>query len=321
MRGVVALTGATGFIGKTVMRRLVGAGRRVRALYRQPLPPRSCAGDGAVEWVRGSLEDRDSLERLLDGVEAVVHCAGRVRGVDGSHFNGVNIDGVARLVHAARQVHGSPRFLAVSSLAAREPHLSPYAASKLGGERVLAAESGSLSWVALRPPAVYGPGDREIAPVLKMMVRGIAPAVAPQSARFSMIFVEDLVEAMIALLEQPVWKGQCFELHDGQPGGYCWADVIRTVSRITGRPVLALGVPRIVLRSLARMNVVGARLFGYAPMLTPGKVHELIHPDWTCTNENLSRETGWTPRTFLPDGLRQTLACLSPGYGQTAPLN
>ncbi|MFO7494564.1 MAG: NAD-dependent epimerase/dehydratase family protein [Desulfobacterales bacterium] len=312
----VALTGATGFIGATVMQRLLQAGCRVRALYRisgrHDHPPQN-----PVVWVPGCLEDTDSLARLMTGADAVVHCAGRVRGVDEKAFNLVNGDGVARLVRAAGRLHPAPRILSLSSLAAREPHVSPYAASKRLGEQLLSAGAARLSWVVLRPPVVYGPGDRETAPLLRWMSRGIAPLVADEKTRFSMIFAEDLAEAVIALLQQPVWKGQVFELHDGHRGGYCWREVIETVSRVTGRPVRGFRLPRILVRSLAGLNLRAARALGYAPMLTPGKVRELTHSDWTADNAAICRKTGWAPVTPLQEGMRRTLACLATGSKAT----
>ena len=306
----VALTGATGFIGATVMRRLLQAGFAVRALYRPAGRPQR-RRQNAVVWVPGCLEDTDSLTRLLTGADAVVHCAGRVRGVNEQEFNLVNVAGLVRLVRSAGRIHPAPRILSISSLAARAPHVSPYAASKRLGEEVLAAEAAPLSWVVLRPPVVYGPGDRETAPLLRWMSRGIAPLVAGEGTRFSMIFAEDLAEAVVALLMLPAWQGQILELHDGRRGGYCWREVIEAVSRVTGRTVRAISLPRPLVRSVADLNLRAGRAFGYAPMLTPGKVRELGHADWTADNAAICRQTGWAPRITLAQGMRRTLACLA----------
>jgi nucleoside-diphosphate-sugar epimerase len=303
----VALTGATGFIGATVMQCLLQAGFAVRALYRPAGRP-DRGSQNAVAWVPGCLEDTDSLTRLLTGVDAVVNCAGRVRGVDDREFHLVNVAGLERLVRAAGRIHPTPRLLSISSLAAREPQVSPYAASKRRGEEVLAAQAGRLSWVVLRPPVVYGPGDRETVPLLRWMARGIAPLVAGERTRFSMIFSEDLAEAVVTLLMLPAWRGQIFELHDGRRGGYCWAEVIEAVSRVTGRAVRGIRLPPTLVRSVADLNLMAGRAFGYAPMLTPGKVRELSHADWTADNAAICRQTGWAPRITLPQGVRRTLA-------------
>lgn len=306
MPRVIALTGATGFIGAAVMKRLRSAGFRVRALYRASnTSPR--VQDRSVRWIQGSLEDVGSLERLLRGAEGIIHCAGTVRGAEWRQFKTVNTDGVARMVQAARRMHPSPRFLLLSSLAAREPKLSYYAASKHLGEAILKTQGGGLEWAALRPPAVYGPGDREIAPLLKLMCKGLAPQATPLNAKFSMIYIDDLAGAIVALMEKTNWKGSIFELHDGRPGGYDWSEVVQTVSRVIKRPIYRFRLPHLLIRSIAVLNLGAARVAGYAPMLSPGKVRELEHKDWTCDNNSIIKAAGWHPRTPLGEGIKKTL--------------
>ena len=306
MSRTIALTGATGFIGSAVARRLCTEGWQVRALVR-PSSDRARLYGTDVDWVAGRLEDVESLRRLMRGAHAVVHCAGAVRGASRAHFNRVNADGVSRLVHAATHGQAVPRFLLISSLAAREPHLSPYAASKRLGERALVEGAGEMSWAALRPAAVYGPGDRELLPLFRWMSRGIAPVLRVAHARFSLLYVEDLAEAMVKWLDNGGGRRQPFELHDGHPGGYTWSDVIETVARFYGRKPFQLQVPASLLQMLARVNVTAARVLGYAPMLTPGKVRELRHSNWVCDNGPLSHEIGWSPHISLEEGLRRTL--------------
>lgn len=302
----IALTGATGFIGSALVRRLEAAGWQIQALVRPTSMGRRQAAD-STQWVQGDLENLDSLRNLVDGVDTIVHCAGVVRGGSRVHFNRINVDGVARLVQVATEQHRVPRFLLISSLAARVPHLSPYAASKRQGEDVLAKGAGAMAWAALRPPAVYGPGDKELLPLFRWIGRGIAPILGSRSARFSLLYVEDLAEAVIQWLNSESSERQTFELHDGHQNGYTWSDVVNTVSRLYDRSVLRVQVPVVLLRSLAAVNIIGARLFGYAPMLTFGKIREFRHPDWVCDNSALSRETGWAPCISLEEGLRRTL--------------
>ena len=149
-----------------------------------------------IDWIEGALEDVDSLRRLVRGADAVVHCAGAVRGATQAHFDRLNVDGVARLVRAAVEQHPLPRFLFISSLAAREPGLSHYAGSKRRAETVLADQAGNMSWVVLRPPAVYGPGDKETLPLWRWMARGFAFVLGSGQTRFSMLYVDDLSAAI-----------------------------------------------------------------------------------------------------------------------------
>jgi nucleoside-diphosphate-sugar epimerase len=303
---VVAVTGGTGFIGGALVRRLVNSGWRIRVLVRSTSARGRLAGV-AADLVTGDLEDLDSLRRFVYQAEAVVHCAGAVRGASQAYFDRVNVEGVARLVHAASGEHPPPRFLLISSLAAREPHLSAYAASKHRGEEALAAGGGTVPWVVLRPPAVYGPGDRELLPLFRWMERGIAPILGAANSRFSLLYVEDLAEAVLRWLVSGTAAHRTFELDDGRPGGYTWAEVADIIGSLHSRSVIPVRVPLLFLRGLAALNLAAARVIGYNPILTPGKVRELRHPNWVCDNAAFTGATGWSPKVSLEGGLRLTL--------------
>jgi len=306
MPGVIALTGATGFIGAAVAHRLKAANCRIRALVRSTSRRNRLAGLDAC-WVHGDLDDLESLRCLVRGAEAVVHCAGAVRGVCPEDFLRVNRYGVARIVQAASEQQPAPPFLLISSVAAREPNLSSYAASKRQGEEELAAGAGKMRWAVLRPPAVYGPGDKELLPLFRWMYRGLAPALGPNDGRFSLLYVDDLAEAVVRWLASGCSPQGVFELHDGKPNGYGWNDLADTIARLRGRGVYRVSVPPRILQLLARVNVVVSRATGSAPMLTPGKARELRHPNWLCDNTPLSRELRWTPLVSLEEGLGRTL--------------
>lgn len=318
MRGVIALTGATGFIGSVIARKLVEEGWCVRALIRPPSSSARLAGT-TVQWVQGTFEDLDSLERLVGDADVVVHCAGAVRGITEADFYQANVEAVARLAHLASSRNPAPRFLLISSLAAREPNLSPYAASKRMGEIALTKVGDRLTWTALRPPAVYGPGDREMLPLLRLMLRGIAPVVGGNDARFSMLYVDDLAEAVVKWLASDSRENRVFELDDGHPSGYSWREVVETVERLRGKGVVRVRVPGPVLNLAARLNTLAASVIGYRPMLTLGKVRELRHPDWVCDNSIYCRVANWAPTVRLEEGLRYTLGLsASPAIGTRA---
>jgi nucleoside-diphosphate-sugar epimerase len=307
MSRTVALTGATGFIGSRLARILRQAGWQVRALVR-PLTGTGRLADLNVTWVTGTLEDSQSLTALVTGADAVVHCAGAVRGAKEADFRRVNVTGVERIVTAARRQSPAPHFLLISSLAAREPQLSAYAASKRDGERALQNQAGTMPWVILRPPAVYGPGDREILPMFRWMMRGIAFFTGPGSARFSLLYVDDLATAVACLLEQrDNVRGATFELHDGRQDGYSWNDIVSTVRELRRSPVIRVRVPLLWLKLAAALNEGIARLFSLSPMLTLGKIRELSHPDWVASNQAIYLATGWQPSVPLEQGLCRTL--------------
>jgi 2-alkyl-3-oxoalkanoate reductase len=306
MRQSIAITGATGFVGGVLLKRLASTDWQIRALVRpDSLHKRPSQGD--PEWVPGDLEDMDSLRRLVAGVDAVVHCAGAVRGATRLEFEGINVDGLARLVSAARAQHPEPRFFLISSLAAREPHLSHYSASKRKGEKTLALNAGQMPWVIFRPPAIYGPGDRELLLLFRWMCRGIAPVIGSPEKRLSLLYVEDLAEAIVCYLRRGMDWGRSYEVHDGHAGGYSWEDIIDAVARMNGRKIYRIKIPVSLVRLAATLNLTTARMCGRTPMLTPGKVRELIHPNWVGDNTALTRDTGWLPQVSLDEGLKKTL--------------
>ena len=309
----VALTGATGFIGAALLRRLIAGGCSVRALYR-PRAGRTPATHPGVVWVEGDLGDERSLRHFVTDAEAIVHCAGAVRGTDAAGFDRINAEGTRRLVDVATSLSAPPRFLLMSSLAARMPQLSAYAASKRKAELALESAAANVRWTVLRPPAVYGPGDRELLPLFRLVARGFAPLPAGAGGRFSLIYVDDLASAVMRWLECGQGHFRAFELDDGHAGGYDWDTVLAAAARAlrSGAPVRRLSIPLRALELAAAANVAAARLLGYAPMLTPGKVREITHPDWLCDSHDFAAVTGWQASVRLEDGVAR-------GYGRKTP--
>lgn len=310
MASTLALTGGTGFIGRALARQLADNGWHVRALCRPESWNRTFALTG-VNWIQGSLEDEASLHRLLNGADAAIHCAGNIRGMARADFDRTNVRGTQTLVHAATR-QAVPRLLLLSSLAAREPSLSHYAASKREGERVLAEKGGEMAWTIFRPPAVYGPEDRALRPLFQWFERGIAPIPAHSQGRFSVIYIDDLLEAVIASLPCPATHYRTFALHDGRTNGYNWEQLTEIAASLCGRPVRRLHIPLTVLHTIAAMSITLSRIRRHPPMLSPGKVRELIHPNWVCDNTALTQATGWEPRIPLEAGLQRTMGWPNP---------
>ncbi len=304
MNSRVAVTGATGFIGRHLVESLLAAGFDVRALSRRP--------DGAglpapAAVVGGTLEDQASLQELVEGCHAVVHCAGLIKAARSDDLDRVNAAGTSLLAEVCGRQEAPPRIVFLSSLAAREPALSGYAASKNRAEQALAAHGAALNWVALRPPAVYGPGDRETLRLFRFMKRGFLPVPRVAKARVSLIYVTDLCEAIVALLSAEVESGSRLEIRDARGAGYSWAEIAEAGERFLGRRVTCVSVPRIMMRLVAGIDSGLARIAGRAPTMAPEKVNELYHDDWVCRDNVVADLTGWQPRVELDEGMRLTL--------------
>jgi nucleoside-diphosphate-sugar epimerase len=304
LQRLVAVTGATGFVGPHLVRALAGHGWTVRLLVRRWSPLPDLAGVQA-ELVLGDLADERALGDLVDGVEAVVHAAGLIKARTAADFMAVNRDGTALLSRLAP----AARFLLLSSLAAREPGLSPYAASKRAAEEVLTSRSGP--WLAVRAPAVYGPGDRETLAYFKAVDRGWAPRPRVEGPRLSLIHVGDLAEALARSLE----SGQppsVYEVDDGQAGGHGYDDMARAAGLALnggapGRQPRTLAVPRPVLAAVGAWNELRQSLGGAPQILTAGKVAEMFHPDWTIHDRRLAEATGFSARYDLQRGFADTV--------------
>lgn len=305
MKGVVALTGATGFIGRALLPALVAADWKVKALVRRPDPELEAEG---AELITGSLERESSLRDLIAGADVVVHLAGAIKARSRAEFQEINAAGTAGLVATAAAAARKPRFLLVSSLAAREPGLSDYGASKRQAEAEMARHGAGLEWVALRPPAVYGPGDRATLTLFRQFSRGQAFLPRPPDKRVSLLYVEDLVEAVLHLLQRSGWQGEVIELDDGRPEGYAWTDLAAIASAHLDRPVAMRTIPRGLLWLPALANEVLSPLLGRAPMLTRGKLRELFHQDWVSRRQTGSPLNGWQGKVTFEQGFPRTMA-------------
>lgn len=297
----VLVTGATGFIGQRLVRTLLHKGLNVRVLVRPDKSPDSRMPD-VCEQVPASLTDVDSLTTVVARSSAVIYCAGSVRGRSLADFKTANIEGVRAMLEALEQTGNTAPLLLLSSLAASRPELSDYARSKFEGEQLL-QDRTSLNWTIIRPPAVYGPGDREMLPILKMARKGLLAHAGPVDQRLSLLHVDDLVNAIVTWLSAPEkCQHQIYAIDDGTAGGYSWSNIGEAVS---DKQIRLIPVPRLLLKTVAHLNLQLAKIFDYAPMLSPGKVRELVQADWLCDNSSFTEATGWTPELNLEQGAEQ----------------
>lgn len=302
---LVALTGASGFIGRHLVTELSLAGCRLRLLLRRE-PLVSHWRGRAPQVVAGSLDDPGALARLVEGADAIVHLAGLIKAAKSSQFFSVNRDASARLASTARQLAPHAQFLLVSSLAAREPTLSDYAASKRGAEDAVLATLGARA-VVLRPPAVYGPGDPETLRFFQLARLPRIPLLGGSDARIAMIHVQDLSRLIVGLLQS--WPdGQVLSAADGRPAGYRWAELLGSAALAVGNTTPRfIKVPQGMLGGVAMLGDL-ARTMGSASMLNSQKLRELRHPDWSISPKERARPIGWAARFDLDAGFADAVA-------------
>ena len=284
----LAVTGGTGFVGQRLLKLAIDQGHRVRALTRRAQPAQK-----GVDWVSGDLA---GCGGLCDGVDAVIHVAGVINARTPAEFNAGNVEGTRVMLNAA-QAAGVPRFIHVSSLAAREPSLSGYGASKAASEQLLPASN--LDWAIVRPPAVYGPGDRETLELFRMAALGVA--LVPTAGRASFIHADDLSAALLALATGGA--SGTFEPDDGHPNGYEHGEFARMIGTAVGKRPLVLRVPKAGMLAGAAVDTAASRLRGRLPKLSFDRANYFAHPNWVSRGPAIP---GWSPNIAAPEGLAAT---------------
>jgi len=289
----LAITGGTGFVGSHLVGAARAAGHRVTALTRRSQAPR----DG-VDWVSGDLSNAAALGRLAQGADALIHVAGILNAPGEAQFEAGNATGTEAVLEAAK-AGGVNRFVFVSSLAAREPKLSMYGASKARAEAIV-SRSG-LDWSIVRPPAVYGPGDRETLELFKMARLGVM--LMPPEGRLSVIHAGDLARLLLALASPDAPSGVTIEPDDGNSGGWTHTSFAAALGKAVGKRPLVLSAPSAVLHLAARADRL---LRGARAKLTPDRAAYFSHRDWLVDPARRAPADLWAPQVPTIEGLTET---------------
>lgn len=290
---VLAITGGTGFVGKTLIRLARSQGHQVRALTRSP----QAAQDG-VEWIAGALDRPESLHALAKGSDAIIHVAGVVNAFDRAGFEGGNVVGTMAMIEATRDA-GVRRFVHVSSLAAREPDLSVYGWSKAKAETLV--QASGLDWTIVRPPAIFGPEDRELLDLFRMAHLGYV--VLPPEGQISVIEVSDLARLLLAMLPAAEARARIFEADDGRAGGWSHSSFGKAIGMAVGKDIKTLSAPASLLGWAARLD---GFFRGSGAKLTADRVRYFCHPDWVIDPAKRPPPSLWMPEVDTLSGLQST---------------
>lgn len=303
----VLLTGATGFVGRHTVPLLAAHGHQVRAALRT-------AAEGPWEpAVVGDIGPDTDWTTALAGMDAVIHMAARVHVMRDTasdplaEFRRVNAAGTVRLAEQAAAA-GVKRFVFLSSIKAMvdesrptpldaaatpDPH-SPYGVSKLEAERALAeiAARTGMEVAVIRPPLVYGPGAAgNMRALLKLVAAGLPLPLGGIRNRRSLIYVGNLADAVVTVLEHPDAAGQTFLVQDGEP--LSTADLVRAIAAALGRPARLVAVPQ-------GLMALGATLTGTRA------VFDRLAGTLTVDDGPIRDRLGWRPPHDLATGLRAT---------------
>ncbi len=235
---------------------------------------------------------------MCEGADATIHVAGVINAPDAAGFDSGNVAGTKAMLDASVAASCN-RFVHVSSLAAREPQLSAYGASKARSETLV--RTAPIDWAIVRPPAVYGPGDRELLELFKMARGG--NIFMPPEGRASYIHVEDLVRLLLALADPASPTGMLVEPDDGHSGGWshrAFGDALGAAVEVSARTI---HTPRFMLQLAA---TVDGWVRGAGAKLTPDRVAYFCHADWVVDPAYAVPAEIWTPQIATPEGLKRT---------------
>lgn len=322
MKERVLITGSTGFIGSKTVDALLKQGDTVRILLR-PESSLDRALSSKIEVCRASYLDGEALGRAVGDVDRVIHLAGVTGAASEEAFRAGNVVPALNLLEAVKRYNPSlERFVLVSSQAAAGPAasarpglsesdepnpVSAYGRSKLLAEQVCLQHAGGIPLTIIRPPAVYGPGDRDVLQVFLMMRKGFFLSVAgSRKQRFSMIHVDDLVAGLLLAARSGAAAGQTYFITSPEACG--WDDVINVARSVLGfTRLFRIVLPRPLLFALGTLIGTASAWTGKAGVINRDKVGELVQDYWVCSAEKAKNELGFTAGTPLREGLRSTL--------------
>jgi len=296
---IVAITGANGFIGQHLCERFAESGAVVRAIVRRDL-------------------DSSSISGMLGGADVVVHAAGATRAPTRALLRASNVELTTRVIDLARRAKVG-RFVFVSSQAAAGPasfldapvteDMSPapieaYGRSKLAAENAVRAVE-EMSWVIVRPAAVYGPRDRDFLSMFRLARFGVAIHPANRRQWLSIVHVRDVADGIVRAASVPHAAGGTFFLANDVP--VRWADLYRSAAGVAHRSLFVdLEIPAWLVGLGAASGDVLARVVGTAGLLTSEKVALTKPSFWLCSNERAKRALAFVPRVGLQEGLQET---------------
>ena len=315
---LIALTGATGFLGSHIADLLLAGGYRVRASVRPTSSLRWLEGKD-IETVILDLGTGADADRLLDGAQGVIHCAGVTSESRPGDYQHGNVGITRNLLDAAGRrwseppAGDAPAFIYISSMAAHGPAsldrpateadasapITAYGRSKREAEKLVTTAGGLFRRAILRPPALYGPRDKDFLPLLRMARSGWTVRLGNRMSGLSLVDGRDAAAAAVALLECQTAEGVFF-VDDGT-GGYDFPGLASALGEAAGRRVRILPVP------LWPLGLVSRFLGGRLTILTADRLRDLSASGWACDGRRLQEVTGFRPRWRAGPGLAETM--------------
>lgn len=312
----IAVTGGTGFVGRALSKALLAKGYAVRVITRRK-PGETLEG---AAYAEADFADAASLGRALAGADAAVHLAAALFCRSREDFMRANSGGTANLVAAANAQPSLKKLVYVSSLAAGGPSAAEaprteaqpeaptsfYGQSKLAGEKAVKTFANG-PFVILRPPIIYGRKDSGFSKIAEWVRKGVMVNAGSADGRFSFVYIEDLVRAVIQSLEEPALDGGTFYVCEAR--SYAWLEFIKLLAAGMGvKMPFMLSLPPWAVYAVGWLYEAVTAVTGAEPVMNRDKAREAAGPNWTASPALWEKTAGWSDWTPLEEGIKKTFS-------------
>ncbi len=313
------VTGATGFIGSNLVRRLLEQNYSVGCLVRSQRKTSALPVE-EVEIVYGSLPDCSTLEEQIRKADRIFHVAGITKSINPAGYYHGNQYSTKELVRTICQ-YGPPgqKLIYISSQSAGGPSadepgidelseeslpVSVYGKSKKAAEQELLSLDDQHPYVVLRPSIVYGPADLGMLPLFKAARWGILIKIGARTFPVNTVNVYDCIKAALLAAESARANGKTYFITDCQ--SYSWNKLNNHIAASVNPKARQITIPLTATKFLCYFNCLIGRLTRRPVYLNPDKWQEIKQEGWLCNSSRIREELGFRPRYSLKEGLLMT---------------
>ncbi len=316
----ILITGASGFIGSHLADALHKKGHQLRCLVRTT---------SSLEWIKhlpveyayGTLFDTDALAKAVKNVDYIYHVAGLTKAKSREEYFQGNQIATRNLLDAALAANPTiKRFIHVSSQAAVGPSaggipvdeqtpfhpITAYGESKMEAEKECLQRMDKIPITITRPPAVYGPRDKDVFAFFETMNKGLQPMIGFNNKEVSLIHVTDLVNGIVLAGEHPKGIGQTYFISSER--FYNWKEIGEITARVMGKKGFRLRVPVSLVYTIAGISELYSAITRKAVLLNYEKAKDIVQDAWTCSIAKAKQGIGFAEQRTLEEGIRSTVA-------------